>query len=472
MKKNKYIKHLNLLIAIILMVFAISGCNKLNDLGVGLLPSGDLLGVKNTILKEDISAYTFWEDSVNTGNTSKSLLGSFNDPVFGNTTINFATQLRIQAFPKYGTNPEIDSTFLYLYYKTIYGDTVTMQQIKVYELKDPLYYDTTDSTGKTSEYTYYHDADLKSMASSQLIGQLDFIPKILLDTTTSDYDGSTAYDTSFQVLKIPIDISVAEKLIRADSLDLINNDAFMSYFKGIFVETERLNSGLGTILTLETSISNDFTGSALVVYYNNDENKANTKPDTLNTAYYITQFSTRVNSFSHDYSPTRFYDNLNSEANKDSLIFIQALGGLESKITIDNLSSWKDSVVVFGDNTIPYAINKAELIFQVDTSITDIYKFPPPQQLLFTYIDTTGQQFLPVDYSFAPTFYGGTLSSDYTYRFNITQHLQNIIDGKIENRGFYLTTANKNSEANRVVLKGSTSNKGIRLIITYTKIIP
>ena len=470
MKKIKYGKHCNLPAAIILAVFAISGCNKLNDLGMGLLPAGDLLDVKNTVLKEDISAYTFSEDSVNTSNTYKSLLGSLNDPVFGNTTVNFATQFRIQAFPRYGTNPEIDSTFLYLHYKTVYGDTVTTQRIKIYELKDPIYYDTTDSTGKTSEYTYYHDVDLKSKASSKIIGQLDFTPKIALDSATSD--------TLFQVLKIPIDVSVAEKLIRADSLDLISSDAFLDYFKGIFIETERVNSGTGAILTLEAAYSDEyeFDGSALVVYYNNDENKAkaDTVPDLphLNMAYFITQFSARVNSFSHDYSSTQFHSNLNSETNKDSLIFIQALGGLESKIHIDNLSSWKDSVVIIGGDTIRYGINKAELIFQVDTAITDVKKFPPPKQLLFIYADTTGRQFLPRDYFFSPTFYGGTLvSSDYTYRFNITQHLQQIIAGEIENRGFYLTTANKNSQANRVVLKGSTSNKGVRLVITYTKIL-
>ena len=463
MKKIKHIKHHNLLTVIILMVFAMLGCNKLNEMGMELLPPSDLLEVKNTILKENISAYTFWEDSVVTNNTSKSLLGSFNDPVFGNTTINLATQFRIQAFPKYGTNPVIDSTFLYLYYKTVYGDTTTTQRIKVYELKDPIYYDTTDSTGVSSEYTYYHDVDLKSLAYSRMIGQLDFIPRTSFDSTETD--------TLYHLLKIPIDVSVAEKLIRADSLDLVNSNAFLNYFKGVFIETEKLNSGLGTIITLETAISSDFDGSALVVYYNNDENKADTIPQTLDMAYYITQFSARINSFSHDYSSAYFYSNLNSETNKDSLIFIQALGGLESKIQIDNLSSWKDSVVVIGSDTIRYAINKAELIFQVDTSMTDVDRFPPPSQLLFTYVDTTGRQFLPNDYIFSSTFYGGVYnSSDYSYKFNITQHLQQIIAGELENKGFYLTTANKNSEANRVVLKGSTSSKGIRLIITYTKI--
>lgn len=458
MNNNKYIKRHNLLVIIVCTVFTVYGCNKINDLGVGLLPPGDLLDVRNTILKEDISAYTFLEDSVITSNATKSLLGSFNDPIFGNTTINFATQFRIQSFPDYGTNPTIDSTFLYLYYRTVYGDTTTTQQIRVYELEDPIYYDTTDSAGKTSEYIYYYDVDLKQMASPQIIGQVDFIPKVSLDSTSSD--------TLAQILKIPVDVSIAEKLVSADQSNIISNDAFLDYFKGVFIETEKVDSG-GAIISLET------TNTALVVYYNNDENRADTLPDTLNMAYYMTEFSARVNNFVHDYSSTPFYNNLNSDSNEDSLIFIQAMGGLESKIKIDNLSSWKDSVVIINGDSIKYIINKAELIFNVDTTITDIKKFPLPNRLLFTYIDTAGQQFLPRDYAFYADYYGGTfVKEDYTYRFNITQHLQQIINGEIENRDFYLKTANSNSEANRVVLKGSTSKKGIQLIVTYTKAFP
>lgn len=456
MKINKYLTQFNLLTAVVILtIFAISGCNKINDLGMELLPTDDLFYVRNTILEEDISAYTFLEDSIITGNASQSLLGSFNDPVFGNTTVNFATQFRIQTFPKYGTNPEIDSTFLCLYYKTVYGDTITAQQIKVYELEDPIYYNTTDSAGKTSDYTYYNNVDLKQMASPQIIGQLDFIPKISLDSSGSEVS---------QMLKIPIDVSIAEKLVFADSLNLINNDVFLNYFKGIFIETEKLNSGTGAIISLEST-----TQSALVVYYNNDENKADTLPDTLNMAYSITEFSARVNNFFHDYSSTRFYNNLNSDTNNDSLIFIQSMGGLESKIKIDNLSSWKDSVVVTNGDSIPYIINKAELIFHVDTVITDIKKFPPPNRLLFTYVGATEQQFLPNDYAFNTTYYGGDFfKNDNTYRFNITQHLQQIINGEIENHGFYLTTANNNGEANRVVLKGNNSKNGIQLVVTYT----
>lgn len=436
-----------------LMAVFFFGCTKTNELGMELLPSSDLIQVKNTEIKDDIAAYTFSEDSVRTDERSKSLLGSFNDPKFGNTTIDFATQFRLNSYPHYGTNPVADSVKLYLYYRTVYGDTVTPQRLRAYELESPL-----DVDAK-----YYENVDLKSMASSQLLGEVQFTPQITQDSATSD--------TLYQLIVMNLDISLGEKLVNADSLQMINNDVFLNFFKGLYIETEKIMGEEGSILSLDAASNSSFQGSALLVYYNNDENMAADTPDTLSMPYIITQYSARVNHIEHDYSGTAFAGNLNSETNPDSLIYIQSTGGLQSKITIDNLTNWRDSIHVGQNNdTIPYAINKAELVFQVDTLASNVEKYPAPSQLLFIAVNDDGTQYLPVDYVFSPSFYGGYLNkNDYTYRFNITQHIQQIIDGVVNNNGFYLTTAKKASEANRVILKGSTSNPGIKLIITYSK---
>jgi len=436
-----------------LMAVFFFGCTKTNELGMELLPSSDLIQVKNTEIKDDIAAYTFREDSVRTDERSKSLLGSFNDPKFGNTTIDFATQFRLNSYPDYGTNPVADSVKLYLYYRTVYGDTVTPQRLRVYELESPL-----DVDAK-----YYESVDLKSMASSQLLGEVQFTPQVTQDSTTSD--------TLYQLIVMPLDLSLGEKLVNADSLQMINNDVFLDFFKGLYIETEKITGEGGSILSLDAAASSSFQGSALLVYYNNDENMAADTQDTLSMPYIITQYSARVNHIEHDYSGTAFDANLNTEANPDSLIYVQSTGGLQSKITIDNLTNWRDSIHVGQNNdTIPYAINKAELVFQIDTLASNVEKYPPPSQLLFIAVNDDGTQYLPVDYVFSPSFYGGYLNkNDYTYRFNITQHIQQIIDGVVNNNGFYLTTAKKASEANRVILKGSTSSPGIKLIITYSK---
>lgn len=431
-----------LLTLIVFLLIALTGCEEQSSIGVEVLPAGDLISIRNTT--EDTRSYTHSEDSIRTDEPRRSLLGSFVDSLFGITTINFAAQFRLYDFPDFGKNPEVDSVKLYLYYRIIYGDTITKQKFSVYELESPLDVD--------SKYT--QDVDLKSMAYDDLIGEYEYTPRVRLDSATAD--------TFYQLINIPIDNSLGQKLIDADSLDMVNNDVFLEYFKGLYIETEKLTTQGGAILSLEAVQQGTFNGSALAVFYHNDSIKSVAGGDSsMIMPYIISQYSARVNHIDHDYTQAPFYDHLNSETIQDSLIYVQATGGLKSKILIDELSSWGDSV-----NT---AINKAELIFQIDTIASEVHKYTPPLQMLFTIVDSVGVERLPIDYVFNPSFYGGALRSDYTYHFTITQHIQEIIIGNARNYGFYLTPAQKNNEANRVVLKGSTSATGIKLFVTYSK---
>jgi len=422
---------------IVLLVFAFTSCEEQSSIGVEVLPAGDIISVRNTI--QETRSYTFSEDSIRTDEASKSLLGSFSDSLFGNTTIGFATQFRLYGFPDFSKNAKADSIQLFLYYRIIYGDTITKLKFNVYELESALDVD--------SKYT--QNVDLKSMSYDNLIGEHEYLPRVKQD--------SASKDTLLQLIKIPIDISLGEKLINADSLQMINNDVFLEFFKGLYIETEKLSTKGGAILSLEAVSQGSFSGSALAMFYHNDSLKSKLDP----MPYIISKYSARVNNITHDYSQAPFYNHLNSEAVEDSLIYVQATGGLKSRVLIDALSSWRDSVNI--------AINKAELIFQIDTVASEIHKYPPPLQMLFTVVDSTGREFLPKDYVFSPSFYGGKLFTDYTYHFNITQHMQEIIVGNVKNYGFYLTPAQKNNEANRIVLKGSKSQTGIKLIVTYAK---
>jgi len=434
----------------VLMLF-LTACDKTNELGIEILPGADLINVHNAVIQDEISAYANSESGIVTSKSQYNLLGSLQDPLFGNTTVNFATQVRLSSFPDFGDNPVVDSTFLFLYYRSVYGDTITPQHIKVYELEASL----------DADSEYDQDTDLKSMASPVSIGELTFTPKVELD--------SASQDTLYQVLKIAIDNSIGEKLVNADSLDLVSNDAFLNYFKGFYLESEKVTApGSGSLVKLEASSSSTFQGSALLVYYDNDSNMVLEEPDTLARAFVITQYSARVNNIQHDYSGTPFYDELDQEVEQNENIFIQPTGGLKSFIHIDELEGWRDSLKT--------AINKAELVFQVDTIASDIENYPPPTSLILTFVDTDGEERLPIDYYFNPNFYGGYLRNDYTYHFNVTQHLQrviNVIDPDAEdyvgNQGFYLTTGQKSDDARRVVLEGTGSENGVQLIITYSK---
>jgi len=419
--------------------------------GYDLLPAGDLVMVfkDSTYTVSGLHAITETDGNQRTDEPNYNLLGTFNDPIFGKTKADVALQFRIDSFPARKNVVAIDSLVLYLLYNEIYGDTKSQQNFKIYELASDL----------SKDSKYYQDINLKSMVNSQVLANYNYTPKFKLDSLTTNTK-SKAYpkDTVIQTMRIHLDQSFASRLMAADSLTMSSNEAFMNYFKGLYIESGDLSSG-GAIMKVKT-IAN---GSKMVMYYH-------TATDTLlKINYKINDNSARVSSFAHDYSLTAFASKLGNNQVQDTLLYLQTSGGLRSYIQIPNLGTWTDSS--------NFAINKAEIIFKVDTLLSNVKKFTPPSQLVFSAIgvDTLGNQikYLPKDFEFSPVYYNGSYdTTDNTYRFNIANHLQQIIEevsGK-ENMGFYLATSQPVSTFRRVVLKGPGSKDGIKLQIVYSKI--
>jgi hypothetical protein len=439
------------------MVIMLWGCkDEFNKTGYGLLLPGDLVLVKIDTTKTvaDLKSFTKTDGNLRSDEPAYNLLGTFNDPVFGKTTADFACQFRLGSFPDFSKNAQPDSIMLYLYYMEFYGDTIVPQRLKVYELASNLDVD----------QKYYQDINLKNLSKGEILADYSYVPKFKLDSLSTSY-GSTKEDpkdTVIQQISIKLDLSLARKLMAADSLTLSDNDKFLNYLKGLYIEAGDLNTG-GAIMKINTiAQSNTIShGSYLVLHYHNSEE------DSLYCSLGITQSSARINRFTHDYTKTKFAANLDKEQNQDSLIYVQTTGGLRSKIFIPNLETWRDSSKI--------AINQAELIFKVDAVASDTAHYLMPEKLALVAITKslkTGQDSLyyPSDYAFSPDYFGGTYNKeDLTYRFNIAKHLKDIIDRKKENLGFYFETTYKNSIYRRAVLKGATSKTGIRLEVTYSK---
>jgi len=432
---------------------ALFSCTEdMSKAGLGLLPTGDLVKVGKVIEKETIKAYTFTDEKQRTDEPAYNLLGTFNDPVFGKTTADFACQFRLSGYPDFSKNAQVDSLVLYLLYMEIYGDTITPQRFKVYELASDLDID----------QKYYQDVNLKGMAKGEILANKVYTPKFKLDSLSNNY-GSTKKnpkDTVIQELAIKLDSKLIQKLMSADSLTWSSNDKFMNFFKGLYVEAGDMNQG-GSIMKIYTLAS----GSRMVMHYHNSEK------DSLTYYYNINENAARVNRFSHDYSNTKFAANMDKTVNQDSLIYLQTTGGLRTKIMIPELESWTKLIPNNTNSSAHIVINQAELIFQVDTIATDTAKYVVPQQLVLTAIDKDGKEYLPSDVAFSSSYYGGAYNNtDKTYRFNIAKHMQEVIDNvkDKENNGFYLSTAFRSSMFRRVVLKGATSKTGIKLEITYS----
>lgn len=436
--KDRYFELKNLTGAILLLLVVAWGCKQGDQtLGINLLPGVKILDTRYHQEKTSISTAVFTDTKIRVDRPKYNLLGSFNDPLFGRTDASFAAQFRLPNNPAYSATASIDSIILRMSFKVIYGDTLSSQKLQVYELMSNLSY----------EAKYLSSFNLKSLASTEPIGSGNFIPKFRTDSAKTD--------TIVQTIRIPLNKSFGTRLLGIDSLKMASNDEFLKLFKGLYISSSPLSRKGTMVSIINSAIPNTGEFEPTIVLYYHDA-----KRDTF-SIYQVTANSANVASYAHDYSRARFYPNLNKETNTDSLIYIQPTGGIKSKILVPSLSTWKDSA--------NYAINKATLTFHADTIMSDYRRYAMPKRLYLMAIDSLGAEVFPADSELSSLYYGGVYdATTATYSFSVTQHLQQIIQGKIKNNGFYLVQSERNFSAKRVVLKGLGSSKPVELNIAYT----
>lgn len=412
------------------------GCQKEDQsLGSDLLPGIKLIETRNFKDSTSITAYTYTDDSIRVEKPRYSLLGSFNDPVFGYTNAAFSAQFRLPYYPKYEKDAVLDSLILQMSYKYVYGDTITSQTVQVRELNESLDYDA----------IYYSTYKIRDHAYPEILGSNSFVPKFR----------HTSTDTTEQIIRVRMSPSLGNRLLKMDSLNMVSNSVFLNYFKGLLIETAPL-SRKGALLKI------DGTSSVLVLHYHTAAH------DTLGFAYRLSGNSANVSGYIHDYSSTAFYSNLNKQTGEDSLVYLQPTGGTKVLVTIPSLSKWKDST--------NYIINRASLSVRIDPVLSDIKRYEIPPQIYLKYIGITPKDTLhekeifPADADLSATYYGGYYNSTTeSYDFNITQHFQKVVQGLKNGDKLYLVAAQRNTSPSRVVLKNRFSSKPILLNVVYTR---
>lgn len=399
------------------------GCKKeSNTIGLGVHPPEDKINV-NFSDTTTLSVFTVCDDSVSSSNLSLNLLGSYIDPVFGDSKVEFLTQIRLPSDNvNFGNDLTVDSLILYLDYSGYYGDTTTQQEIKVYELIK----DINDTT------TYYSNFNVNEFYDTDELAYVSYLPK------PNDSVFAITFTNSTFIEKI--------NLLFSDSTNPVDNEAFLNIFKGLYISTDKVFSN-GAIIYYNLLSSE----SKMTLYYN----------DSLSYDFVIDNECARINLFEHDYSSTSFYTHINDTTFEDSVVYIQSMGGVKAKIKFPFISNWLDSCAI--------SINKAELVIKVENNTTDVYA-PPSKLLLTEIIDDEGgialldDQFVSEDY-----FDGNYDSESKTYKFNIARYIQQLIDGK-EDFGLYLFPADNRVSANRAVLTSGKHSNKMKLLITYSKL--
>lgn len=427
---------------ILIIAILLSTCkNEDNDLGLNLQPPGDKLNVKSSDTTT-VVAYSQIVDSVKTDETSLSLLGSILDPVFGRSTASFYTQFRLSesAFD-FGTTPYPDSLVLTLDYAGLYGDSTSAMTIKVYELADEIFIDS----------TYYSTRSVG--INNTLLAQKTFTPN-LSDSVAVMGDTLPPH---LRINLTSLTNELALKLLKSDSM--ASNTSFLHYFHGLYVTAEPANSG-GSIL----SVNLLSTLSELTVYYHNATG------DTLRYVYVINSSCARFGNFTHDYSlgdPAFKAQVLDKDTSLGkSICYVQALGGVKTFVRFPHIKGYYSNGKI--------AVNEARFFVKA---------YEPDAELdlasTLVLVKRTADSGYTVtnDQLEGSSYFGGFYDKNlHGYWFRITSTVQELMRSTDPDYGFEIYVSGGAVNAQRVLLSGTSPQLPVapedrmKLVITYTRL--
>jgi hypothetical protein len=438
-----------LVISGLLLVLLVAACTKKPEqIGANLQPDQDRIQVLHTDTIA-INAYSVLEDSIRTDEPSQILLGSIVDPTFGKTVASFYTQLRLSTnAPDFGANPVLDSLVLQLAYSGYYGDTTTLQTIRVQELVNDIYLDS-------------------SYFSNQHIARdpFDYANKPFYFRPESPFplDG----DTLPALIRIRLSDqspALGNKILSTPAEFLASSETFTEYMKGIYVTVDAVSSnGAIAYLNLPSNLSR------ATIYYHNDSE------DSLRYELTILANTPRFNHFEHfnyaDASPEFKGQLLQGDTSLgQEKLYLQAMGGLRTYIGFPNLKH-------FARNTgKKIVVNEARLIF---SGYEEEPEFIPPNKLALVKRTGNMQQYtIMEDQLDGETYFDGNYKASLNeYHFRITRYVQNLIslDGEDDDFGLYALIIGASSKADRWVFNGANpqqqaGQKPFKLQIVYSTV--
>jgi hypothetical protein len=417
-----------LLLAVLALVYS---CDNSDRLGLELTPDGERFDYHIDSSSVVIMS-TLLQDSLTMERRNPVLIGSAIDDVFGMQKGSLATQLRLTSNNvEFGEGIQLDSVVLLLKYQGYYGDTTTLQNIKVFELSESLFFDS----------TYYSNLDLSGYYNdNQPIGQKEYSPTPSQDSLT-----------------IRLSDEFGLKILEADTSNLVDNVAFLEFLKGIYITTDEVSSN-GAIAYFDIAGEK----SRVTLYYSNNED------DSLSYEVLINDNCTWVNVYDHDYLNSEAGSFVNDSLYSHELVYLQAMSGLRASVQLQ----FGDSIMSAAELGI--AINKAELIFPVAENYISGNREKPVSLAIFKALEDGTNEFIE-DAFLGEAYYDGRYHSEKkAYVFNIARHVQNLLspvaDNRLENSGLFLVVNDARTTANGLVLKNGVDGSGAKLNITYTTI--
>ena len=423
-------------------------CNDPSPLGSDFLKDVELdIGFTDTF---SINAFTIHEDSIETYSPSSLtpirtyLVGTLNDPIFGRSESNIYTQLDYDVFsPPSLSDAVLDSVVLTLAFDSlgIYGDTTQPLQIQVDRLIENM---------NIAESTYSNHGFLGKKVG-ELTNYIYSADSITIIETNSSGDLDTI-QTAPQ-LRIRLNNSIGEELIELDTSGVLDADNIYDHLYGLGIKTVASNQAM-----LGIDLNSEY--STLTLYYEKNSNK-------YKYSFLMSSAVKRTLEFSTDHNGAPVESFLDDSTKGDSLDFLQPLGGTNIQLSVPALA-----------NLSNYIINKAELECYVATVDGDNLDFYPPANQVAPYEEYENELipatdvFIGNDVRFLLSTSGGTVEEVstglYRYRANISSHLQDMINGTIENKVFLVPYPRRESPRRTIVYGPHHPTYPMKLRITYT----
>lgn len=404
-------------------IILFASCNDPEIIGLDVQPPGDQINLTFSDTAT-MRAFTIREDSLRTDEVSLFLLGSYTDSVFGRTDASIYAQVLLpNSNVNLGDSLSLDSVVLSLAYSGHYADTFPQQVFHIYRLTEDMDLDASYYSNKTFIY------DPVELGSATL--------------TPSPND-------SVPNFRIRLSDAIGDSLLKmSDSSQLTTNENFLSLFKGLYIKADSINNN-GGIFYINLLSSQ----SKLTLYYSSGID------DSLSFSFVFTTESARMTHFNHDYSMSPIQQHLNDSTYADSLVYVQSMAGVKTKIRLPFLQNFISNGMI--------AVNKAELEITVTDNSDN--RLAVPDKLLVLGIDADGTPLFLPDQFEGTAYYGGSYdATTRKYKFNIARYVQSVLTGEQQNYGLYLAVSGGVVQANRVILAGGTHpNYRMKLNLYYT----
>ena len=433
------IKKIAILFSLITLTF-ISCKKEVNALDTSAHPESDLLSVTRSD-STSIYTHTIKYDSTRSYPDQFKYLGSNQDPVFGRTDASIFTRFSMPnntSNVNFGADVVLDSAVLVLTFtQNFVGDTNTKLNYRVYQLNEAL---------DPNKAYYTHNT-------------LAFNPNPLCNATLP-----ISFSDGFFNIRMPLNYNFISAIISSPQY-LVSNSTFINTYKGFYITTQNSNLNPGNAQGALMKVDLDNSVSGVYVYYHNGNSSA-AKESKLFKFFFSGDVSARFNKINYNYN-SGAHPWLASQLNGDSslgkdFLFLKGVGGSKAVIRLPYLKNYSN------DSRI--AVNKAELILKADQSFVSASgKYIHPTQLALVAIDSLKKEVYVKDQLLTGDLikFGGDYDEvNKQYVFNISRHVQGIMDGTFKNYGFYLVVANpdrnfvvrRDDRAERIVIGGAKNS--------------